>query len=157
MMRFFSTGVVLAGVVCSPAPISHVQTPRATPPDFRDDPRLTALRNFFTRAACPALHYSQAFLEAADRYALDWRLLPSISYVESTCGKFAANNNFFGWDSGKARFDNPVQAIRRVGYRLSHSIPYESKNLDALLASYNPDADYPAKVKFVMRRIAAVE
>ncbi len=157
MMRIFSTGFVLAGVVCSPAPISCVQTTRTTPPDFRDDPRLTALRSFFTQAACPALHYSQAFLEAADRYALDWRLLPSISYVESTCGKFAPNNNFFGWDSGKARFDTPVQAIHRVGYRLSHSTLYRSKNVDTILASYNRNTDYPARVKSVMRRIAAVE
>ena len=84
-------------------------------------------------------------------------MLPSISYVESTGGKFARNNNFFGWDSGKAHFDSPVQAIHWVGYRLSHSNPYRSKDLDGLLASYNPDAEYPAKVKLVMRRIAAVE
>jgi hypothetical protein len=157
MMKMLSTGFVLAGVVCTPAPISHVQTTRTAPPDFRDDPRLVALRQFFAKAACPALTYSHDFLEAADLYKLDWRLLPSISYVESTGGKFARNNNFFGWDSGKASFDSPVQAIHHVGYRLSHSARYRSKNLDTLLASYNPDAEYGAKVKSIMRRIAPLE
>jgi len=157
MIKILSTGFVLAGVVCSPAPISCVQTARTSSPDFRDDPRLSALRSFFLKADCPALHYSPIFLEAADHYGLDWRLLPSISYVESTGGKFARNNNFFGWDSGKAHFDSPVQAIHRVGYRLSHSSRYKSKNLDRLLARYNPGADYAGKVKAVMRRIAAVE
>ena len=157
MMKILSTGVVLAGVVCSPAPISRVQTTRVIPPDFRDDPRLPALRQFFAKAGCPALYYATVFLEAADVYKLDWRLLPSISYIESTGGKFAKNNNFFGWDSGKASFDTPVQAIHHVGYRLSHSSRYRAKNVDMLLASYNPDAEYAAKVKSVMRRIAPLE
>ena len=157
MMRMFSTGFVLAGVVCTPAPISHVQTTRTAPPDFRDDPRLSALRHFFSKADCPAANYSDVFLEAADVYKLDWRLLPSISYIESTGGKFARNNNFFGWDSGKASFDTPVQAIHQVGYSLSHSARYRSKNLDTVLASYNPDIEYGAKVKSVMRQIAPLE
>ena len=157
MLRVFSTGFALAGVVFSPAPISFVQTTPTTAPDFHADPRLAALRSFFAKAACPAIKYSPAFLEAADRYKLDWRLLPSISFVESTCGKFAKNNNFFGWDSGKADFSSPVAAIHEVGYRLSHSSLYRSKSLDAILAHYNQDADYPAKVKSAMRRIAPME
>jgi hypothetical protein len=157
MLRVFSAGFALAGVVCSPAPISFVQTAPTSTPDFHLDPRLTALRSFFGKAACPAARYSSAFLEAADRYNLDWRLLPSISFVESTCGKFARNNNFFGWDSGKADFSSPVAAIHTVGYRLSHSSIYRSKSLDAMLASYNQNADYADKVKSAMRRIAPME
>lgn len=157
MIRIISTGVVLAGVVCAPAPISYLQTARTILPDFHNDPRLSALRHFFAKADCPALHYSKAFLEAADVYKLDWRLLPSISYVESTGGKFARNNNLFGWDSGKASFSSPIQAIHHVGYRLSHSSRYRAKSVDTVLASYNPDADYAAKVKSVMRRIAPLE
>src|SRR5215469_5816963 len=130
MMKILSTGFVLAGVVCTPAPISRVQTARVTPsPDFRDDPRLPALRQFFAKASCPALYYAKVFIEAADVYKLDWRLLPSISYVESTGGKYAKNNNFFGWDSGKASFDSPVQAIHHVGYRLSHASRYRAKSV----------------------------
>jgi hypothetical protein len=121
---------------------------------MRDDPRLNILQRFFAKAGCPAEHYARVFLEAADYYKLDWRLLPSISFIESTGGKFARNNNFFGWDSGNAHFDTPVEGIHRVGYRLSHSIRYRSKDLDTILASYNPNADYGAKVKSVMRRIA---
>ena len=58
-------------------------------PDYRRDPRLKSLRSFFDKANCPAWKYSAVFLEAADTYDLDWRLLPSISYVESTGGKSA--------------------------------------------------------------------
>ena len=64
--------------------------------------RLARLQAFFGKSDCPAKAYSDEFLTTADRYDLDWRLLPSISYVESTGGKSARNNNLFGWDSGRA-------------------------------------------------------
>ena len=156
-MRFFTTGLAMASVVCAPAQISLLQSAPTAPPEVRGDPRLAALRGFFGKAACPALSYSPVFLEAADRYGLDWRLLPSLSFVESTCGKFAPNNNLFGWESGRASFASPTEAIHWVGYRLSHSEIYRSKTLDRLLARYNRTDGYGARVKSVMRRIAATE
>jgi hypothetical protein len=115
------------------------------------------LREFFGKPECPALAYSQVFLDAADRYALDWRLLPSISFIESTGGKATRNNNLFGWDSGRAQFDSPAAAIHAVGYRLSHSNLYKNKGLNDLLATYNRSAEYAQKVKSVMRRMALAE
>jgi len=66
---------------------------------------------FFEKTGCPAREYSQAFLDAADDYQLDWRLLPSISFVESTGGKAAPHNNIFGWDNGRSSFSSPTAAI----------------------------------------------
>jgi hypothetical protein len=135
-------------------------TPRpvqAPAPDYRNDPRLETLRAFFRNAECPAEAYAAAFLETADYNELDWRLLPSLSFVESTGGKSARNNNLFGWDSGRAQFPSPVAGIHAVGYRLSHSDLYKDKELDKLLATYNPNVEYGRKVKSVMRRIAPSE
>jgi len=157
MKRLLSSGlVVFAGMVSVPEAVS----PRAqthTAPDYRMDPRLVSLQRFFDKFDCPAWKYSAVFLEAADAYDLDWRLLPSISYVESTGGKAARNNNLFGWDSGKAQFATPSAGIHKVGYRLSHSDLYRDKDLDEVLATYNPNEEYAAKVKSVMRRISAVQ
>ena len=118
------------------------------------DPRLGSLQDFFRKADCPAADYAMEFLTVADQYALDWRLLPSLSFIESTGGKQGAHNNLFGWDSGKARFDTPRAAIRSVGSRLGQSELYRSKSVDEVLAIYNPHRDYARKVKSVMRRIA---
>jgi hypothetical protein len=137
--------------------MSPNQVPKAQAPDYRQDPRFEVLRTFFEKTDCPAQEYSIAFLEAADDYDLDWRLLPSLSYIESTGGKAARNNNLFGWDSGKAHFSSPTASIHHVGYRLAHSGLYKHKNLDRLLATYNSNADYAQKVKSVMRRIAPTE
>jgi hypothetical protein len=147
---------MFAGVV-SPVAVSHLQTSAERHFDYRKDPRFETLRKFFHKADCPAQHYADVFIEAADRYELDWRLLPSLSYVESTGGKQARNNNIFGWDSGRAQFASPTEGIHQVGYRLAHSNLYRDKNLDELLETYNPSAEYAQRVKSVMRRISPEE
>jgi hypothetical protein len=122
--------------------------------DYSNDPRLDTLRSFFRRGDCPAERFSHVFLEAADAYHLDWRLLPSLSFVESTGGKSAPNNNMFGWNSGRTRFSSLEAGIHSVGYWLTHLPVYRGKQLDSLLATYNPDENYGRTVKFVMRSIA---
>jgi hypothetical protein len=94
------------------------------------------------------------FLAAADRHGLDWRLLPSISLVESGGGKNAAKNNIFGWDSARRGFTSIRGSIDLVASRIAHSKLYRNKDLDGILATYNPRAGYPARVKSVMKRIA---
>jgi hypothetical protein len=144
---------MIAGVVSLPAPGSMHGERKAPVADHR----LARLQAFFGKSDCPAKEYSDEFLDAADRYDLDWRLLPSISYVESTGGKSAKNNNLFGWDSGRAIFRTARQGIHEVGYHLTHSHLYRFKNLDQLLATYNPSGEYAQKVKSVMAQIAPAQ
>lgn len=153
-----SSLAVFAGMVSLPASVSPTQSHQsAPPPDYQHDARLKRLEKFFRKAGCPAQKYSGVFLEAADANDLDWRLLPSISFIESTGGKAARGNNFFGWDSGRAEFASPIEGIQAVGYSLSHSHLYRDKDVDGILATYNPNTDYAEKVKSVMRRIAPSE
>lgn len=147
----------MAGVVYLPASFSPTQAHKPPAAEHRNDPRLHKLRRFFQKADCPAGNYAATFLQVADSNDLDWRLLPSISYLESTGGKSSRNHNMFGWDSGRTRFDSPIAGIHSVGYRLAHSQLYRDKSLDELLATYNPIGDYAQKVKSVMRRIAPTE
>ena len=159
MKQFFARGlVVMAGVVSLPASFSHLTHRSATAvPVPHEDSRLGTLRSFFREIDCPALDYAATFLEAADDNDLDWRLLPGIAYVESTCGKVAKNNNLFGWNSGRTDFPSPAAAIHTVAHRLTHSPLYRNKGVDEILATYNRNAEYAQKVKSVMQRIAASE
>lgn len=152
----------MVGVVSVPMPVLPHAVPAPVKQEYRsdlklEDPRLDSLRHFFTRTECPAAEYAVDFLIVADEFALDWRLLPSLSFVESTGGKVSPYNNWFGWDSGRAHFSSPSAAIRSVGSQLANSALYRSKSLDEILATYNPDRDYALKVKSVMRRIATVQ
>jgi hypothetical protein len=157
MKKLLAGGLVLfAGAVSLPLPMVP-QMQKRPAPESRPDPRTVPLRRFFNQCDCPAQAFTEAFLGAADHYELDWRLLPSISFIESTGGKTARNNNLFGWDSGRAEFPSMTAGIYSVADRLANSDLYRDKDLDTILATYNPDSEYAAKVKSVMRRIAPSE
>jgi hypothetical protein len=107
MRRLLSSGlVVFAGLVVIPAAVAP---PSGARTDYTADPRFELLTSFFSKMDCPARHYVEVFLDAADRYALDWRLLPSLSFIESTGGRHAKGNNLFGW--GTEEFDTPTAGI----------------------------------------------
>jgi hypothetical protein len=160
MKKFLSNGaMIVAGIVSIPAVVTTVDArfPITTNPAgaSRPDPRLSLLQKFFGSADAPARHYSHVFLSEADRNELDWRLLPSISFVETTGGKAARNNNLFGWDCGRAEFSSITEGIRTVARSLGKR--FRDKDLDEMLWAYNPDPDYSRKVKSVMYRIAPTE
>src|SRR5215813_1163392 len=157
MRKLFAGSLFVMGVASLPIGISPGQTAPNTVRDYSNDPRQITLRNFFHRWECPAESVTSTFIEAADRYKLDWRLLPSLSFVESAGGKGARYNNMFGWDSGRAQFPSLTAGIHEVGYRLSHSDLYRAKSLDQLLLTYNPNPDYGPVVKSVMQRIHPTE
>ena len=155
MRKLLSGGLIVFGVVSVPVHISpHTVSPRH---EYRTDSRLAPLRLFFGKLECPAAQYAEDFLAVADEFALDWRLLPSLAFVETTGGKWSSNNNLFGWDSGRAQFTSPSAGIYAVGWQLGKSVLYRSKDLDEILATYNPRREYAEKVKSVMQRIAAVQ
>ena len=158
MRKRLSTGLfVFAGIVSAPATTPFPVARQVQVQDYQTDPRLHAIQSFFQKGECPAVGYAEEFLQAADDYNLDWRLLPSISFIESSGGKAAPNNNLFGWQSGQARFTSPEVGIHVVGYRLAYSDLYRDKGLDEVLATYNPDRGYARRVKSVMRQIAPSE
>jgi hypothetical protein len=158
LLEFLKRGVLFsAAVVCIPLAIAPQAAPVQPTKVEESDPRLQKLRTFFSRSNCPALEYAHVFLEASDRHSLDWRLLPSISYVESTSGKAAAGNNLFGWDSGRARFASPTASIHMVAYRLSDAPRYRGKTVDQKLAVYNSREGYVRKVRGVMRQIDEIQ
>jgi hypothetical protein len=121
------------------------------------DPRLVRLQQFLAERDCPITKYAADFIEAADANDLDWRLLPSISLVESGGGKEYMNNNVFGWDSCRQRFPSVRAGIHIVASRLAASDLYRDKNLDGKLRTYNPRVEYLSLVKSVMRSIAPTE
>jgi len=159
MRKLLSNGLaVVAGVVSWPAAGTHANSAKPPAAQHRNlpdkDPRLACLRAFFGPGNCPVAELSGTFLEAADYYGLDWRLLPSLSMVETSGGKAATHNNLFGWNSGRAAFSSAAVCIRSVAYSLANSALYKGKNIDGILKTYNQKATYGRTVKEMMRRIA---
>jgi len=156
MKNLISKGIVIAGMLSAPVMLTKVELPQ-NPSEYQNDPRLASLKKFFQASDSPAQDLSEEFLRAADRNKLDWRLLPSISLIESGGGRDAPNNNLFGWDGGRAIFSSVRVGIHDVAGRLANSRIYRDKDLDEILRLYNPNGDYPGIVKSVMRRISPTE
>ena len=157
MTKSISRGlVVAAGLLAVPAladpdPV-HVKL------IAQADARWIMIKEFFLRNNSPAHEFTQDFLTAADQNGLDWRLLPSLSLVESGGGKQARNNNIFGWGNCKVRFRTTREGIYKVAARLRNSYLYKGKGtLDEILWTYNPRKEYVQQVLAVMQRLGPAE
>ena len=120
------------------------------------DLREAVLRRFFKDHQCPAEKFAGVFVAEADAHHLDWRLLPSLAFVETGAGKQAKGNNLFGWANGKTRFGSISEAIHEVATALAEGRPYRNKDLVGKLRAYNQNIGYQALVSGVMERIAPI-
>jgi hypothetical protein len=133
-------------VATSPAPAGDLAPQRP-------DPRLVRLEHYFGQKNCPAKSYASHFVAAADKHNLDWRLLPSIAFIESSGGKVYRNNNIFGWGNGNHRFRSVPHSIDIVAERLANSHYYRDKPIERLLRTYNPVPGYRKRVMEVMETL----
>lgn len=154
MKRLLQSGVVIFAGVLGIATASVQPGQDITKSRKRVDLRETILRKFFRDSHSPAEEFTGLFLSEADNHSLDWRLLPSISFVESGGGKTAKNNNLFGWNNGRFAFGTVGQAIHDVAFTLSHGRQYKGKDVRGKLEAYNPDTQYRDLVLSVMHKIA---
>lgn len=69
------------------------------------DPRILAMQNFLIDYSSPMYSYADVFIYEADKYGLDWRLVASISGVESAFGRLIpqGSNNGWGWKGDPTR------------------------------------------------------
>lgn len=108
-----------------------VATPSATLAPVKEDKRVEILRNFLLKNNSPLASYSASFIETADKYALDWTLMPAISGMESNFGKAMpkASNNPFGLGGGKfMSFPTLYSAIEFEGKLLSKNYKLAANN-----------------------------
>lgn len=82
--------------------------------------KVTTLEKFFKKYNSPLINHAETFVLVAERYNMDYKLLPSIACMESTCAKFLINGSYnpFGWGiygSNVVRFKNYDEAIETVG------------------------------------------
>ena len=123
----------------------------------QDDPRLESLKVFFRGLHSPLEKLAAVFLNEADAHELDWRLLPGLSFVESTGGLAARGNNIFGWNNGNHTFRTVSEAIHVVATSLSSSPIYKGKGLLDKIRTYNRNPDYLSCVRRAMQQIAGDE
>jgi len=123
--------------------------------------KIRAVEKFFDAYKSPLKPHSKTFVEVAEKYGLDYRLLPAISCMESSCGKklIEGSYNPFGWGiygSNAIYFINYDEAIETVGKGLKTS--YLDKGFDTpqkIAPIYTPPnhRNWLSGVTFFMEKI----
>lgn len=82
-----------------------------------------AILKVLNKYESPLASNVDAFVETCLNYELNCYLLPSISGLESTFGRYVAPGSYnpFGWGGGYINFENWDQAIDKVGYGLKNN------------------------------------
>lgn len=108
------------------------------------DGRAKIVQDFFKGYNSTLVNYGQLFITVADKYKLDWRLLPAIAMQESNGGRKAIKETYnpfgYGIYTGLTiRFSSWEEGIERVGRALRED--YLDKGLNSpaqIMAKYTP-------------------
>lgn len=132
---------------------------------------------YFGSKGLPLAGHGMGMVLAAEKYNLDWRMLPAIAMKETTGGKFACpvtarrtgdiryTYNVFGWGSCKLVFESYEDGFEILAKNLTGNNPrtarhYAGKDTVSILESYNPRhvvADYPEQIIAIMNTIDKVQ
>ena len=87
------------------------------------DERFILLNSYLNSKNSPLAAVSGDFIEVADRYDLDWRLLPAIAGLESSFGKrlWPGSFNPFGWGGGYIVFKDWEDGFDKVAKGLKEN------------------------------------
>ncbi len=97
----------------------------------KNDKRVEILNQFFIKKDSPLASSSAYFIETADKYGLDWTLIPAISGMESNFGKSMPknSNNPFGLGGVHfMKFTTLYKAIEFEGKLLSKQYKLAANN-----------------------------
>jgi hypothetical protein len=89
------------------------------------DTRVVAMSRFLSNYHSPMAPYAEVFVASADNVGLDWRIVASISGVESGFGRITPyqSNNAWGWRGGPggdfSDFEDWEEGIRHVTTRIA--------------------------------------
>jgi len=127
-----------------------------------EDARVAVVKDFFKKYKSDLLPYAQNVVDTADKYNLDYRLVPAIAMQESNLCSKAPKGSYNCWGFaiyGKKvlKFDNYAQAIDTVTKTLA--IQYKQQGLETpeqIMTKYTPGSNgsWAKSVNFFMNQLA---
>ncbi len=108
----------------------------------------------------PLLQSVDSFMSTCVTYNLDCYLLPSITGLESTFGRFVPTNssNPFGWGGGLSTFKNWEDAINEVGKGLRQNyIDKGAETVDQIAPIYAESKTWAPRVNYFMEQFQQEE
>jgi len=124
------------------------------------DSRVRILREFLEKYNSPLSLFAGTFVETADEYNLDWKLVAAISGVESTFGREIPYESFNGWGWGiygdnMIRFSSWNQGIETVseGLRTNYINKWGARDVYEIGRFYASSLTWAQRVEYFMNKI----
>lgn len=156
ILLFLSTGNSFAQELASGSS-AKLESPVGIKPY---DNRVEILEGFLESYDSPLAPFAADFIENADKYNLDWRLVASIAGLESTFGKHIPYNSYNGWGWGiygdnMIRFNSWPEGIETISQGIrtrylkdgAYSDPY------VIGPTYAASPTWAVRVTFFMNRL----
>jgi hypothetical protein len=163
-MKRFITIIFLFFLFSSPVTASEKLAGASAMPKssiIEKDSRIEKLEKYLESHNSPLSDYAEDFVQIADKYSLDWRLVPAITGVESTFGKRIPYNSYnaYGWSNGNYKFSSWEDSINHVSKFLKEKyIDRGLDTVDKIAPVYAPPSNTWGKnVKFFMEKIDCFE
>ncbi|MBI2032633.1 MAG: hypothetical protein HYT09_03230 [Candidatus Levybacteria bacterium] len=131
---------------------------------IQEDSRKEMLRQFFSKYSSPLEPFSEDIVNAADKYEIDFRLVPAIAMQESTlCNNLPSKlkDSYNCWGFGiygakVTRFSDFSEAIETISKSLATK--YKEQGLDTpeeIMTKYTPasNGSWAANVNLVMNQL----
>jgi len=129
--------------------------------DYKTVDRVIVLEKFLEKYNSPLIGEADIFVRVADKLGLDYRLLPAISCMESTCGKFLIPRTYNAWGWGiygnnVIGFSSWEEGIEKVGEGIAKN--YVAKGLttpEKMAPVYTPpnSTNWRNGVRFFMNQM----
>ncbi len=132
--------------------------PKAIAVQTITDNRVIALRNVLENYGSPLAPYAKDYVDAADKYDMDWKLLPAIAGLESSYGihQPVGSNNSYGWGGGRIHFDSVEEGINTVLAALKNKYAARgATTVETIAPIYSESATWAPRVRIFMNSIEA--
>jgi hypothetical protein len=155
----FSPSVTYEGVTAGANPTATIApTPalQATITSVQADDRILKLQAYLESKNSPLANYAVDFVTAADKYGLDWRLLPAIAGDESGFAKAYVRNSYnaWGWGGGWIYLGSWPNAIEVISKALRENyLNRGATTVPQIARIYAADPYWAGKVLWYMNQI----
>ena len=124
------------------------------------DSRVKILKEFLGQYDSPLVPFAASFIEIANKYNLDWKLVAAISGVESTFGREIPFESFNGWgwgiyDNNVIRFSSWEEGIETVseGLKTNYIDKWGTKDVYEIGRFYAASPTWAQRVDYLMNKI----
>jgi len=158
-MKKIITVILLIALFTAVTPVAKAAEPKNKAVVMamqNSDMRVEALRNVLEKYNSPLAPYAKSYIDAADRYGVEWELLPAIAGLESSFGKhqLPSSYNSYGWGGGRIYFDSVDHGIEVVLTGLKNRyIARGATTVETIAPIYSKSATWAPRVRHFMNEI----